>query len=165
MTTRDNIIFYAITVGLIFIVGGCLLWSHISKQTIQGGEMNEEKQSMIEVLAPYAAIISAISAFVSTGVVIWATCFRKTRRERMDELKTELQVIFGSYRYKGLVEMSEEEICSKLKSKFQKSKYASLHRSAYDELTNEGKNTHVNLGRRLNEGLNQLYQAQNRRVP
>ena len=83
----------------------------------------------------------------------------------MDELRVELQEVFANYRDKGLVDMSKEDIYSKLKPKFQRSKYVSLHRAAYDELTNEGKNTHVNLGRKLNEGLNRLAQSQNRRVP
>ena len=123
------------------------------------------------MLTPHATAVSALGALISAVAVvistiyIIATFYRKTKRDRIDDLKPELQEIFAAYRYKGLVDMSEVEIYSELKSKFQKSKYESLHRAAYDELTNEGKNTHVNAGRRLNEGLNQLAQAQNRREP
>ena len=45
------------------------------------------------MIEKYAAIISALSAFISTGVVIWISFFRKTRRDRIDELKLEMQVL------------------------------------------------------------------------
>ena len=144
MTTRDNIIFRAITVGLIFIVGGCLLSSHISKQTGHSGEINEEKQLMAEVLATYAAIISAISALMSTGVVIWTTCFRKTERDRIDELKRTIQVMLSQGWEERIINReSTDDFFNSLKSlkpKFQKPKYEMFHQSAFDELGYEGKN-------------------------
>ena len=54
------------------------------------------------MIEKYAAIISALSAFISTGIVIWVSCFRKTRRDRIDELKTEMQVLFTGEAVKEL---------------------------------------------------------------
>ena len=58
---------------------------------------------MLEAIAPHAAIISAGSALISTVAVlistwfiIWTTYFRKTRRDKIDELKVEMQVIIIS---------------------------------------------------------------------
>ncbi len=52
---------------------------------------------MLEAITPYATIISAGSALISTVAVlistwfiIWTTCFRKTRRDKIDELKVEI---------------------------------------------------------------------------
>ena len=106
---------------------------------------------MLEAIAPYAAIISAGSALISavavlisTGFII-ITFFRKTRRDRMDELKVEMQELFAKdivrQRY---LEISPEEFFSLLKPKFKTQEYETLHTCAYDELTYEGKNWIVN---------------------
>ena len=57
---------------------------------------------MLEMLKPYAslisagsALISALAVLVSTYFIIWTTYFRKTRRDRMDELKEEIQVMLS----------------------------------------------------------------------
>ena len=111
---------------------------------------------MLEALEPHAAIISAgsalisaIAVLISTGFIIWTTCFRKTRRDRIDDLKVEMQVLFTteSVRQKVL-EISESEFFNSLKDKFKTRKYRILHQSAYDELTNEDKNWIVNYRRK-----------------
>ena len=111
---------------------------------------------LLEILKPYAAIISAGSAFISTVAVlistwfiIWTTCFRKTKRDRINDLKDEMQVLFTteSVRQKVL-EISESEFFNALKRKFKTRKYRILHQSAYDELTNENKNWIVNYRRK-----------------
>ena len=111
---------------------------------------------MLEAIAPHAAIISAGSALISTvavlistGFIIWTTCFRKTERDRIDDLKVEMQVLFTteSVRQKVL-EISESEFFNALKRKFKTRKYRILHQSAYDELTNENKNWIVNYRRK-----------------
>ena len=111
---------------------------------------------MLEAIKPYAAIISAGSAFISTVAVlistwfiIWTTCFRKTKRDLINDLKDEMQVLFTteSVRQKVL-EISESEFFNALKRKFKTRKYRILHQSAYDELTNENKNWIVNYRRK-----------------
>ena len=111
---------------------------------------------MLEAIKPYAAIISAGSAFISTvavlistGFIIWTTCFRKTKRDRINDLKDEMQELFTteSVRQKVL-EISESEFFNALKRKFKTRKYCILHQSAYDELTNENKNWIVNYRRK-----------------
>ena len=107
---------------------------------------------LLEILKPYAAIISAGTAFISAIAVListWFVCFRKTRRDRIDELKVEMQVLFTteSVRQKVL-EISESEFFNSLKRKFKTRKDRILHQSAYDELTNEDKNWIVNYRRK-----------------
>ena len=77
---------------------------------------------MLEAIKPYAAIISAGSAFISTvavlistGFIIWTTCFRKTKRDLINDLKDEMQVLFTteSVRQKVL-EISESEFFNSL---------------------------------------------------
>ena len=104
---------------------------------------------MIEMITPHAALISAVSALISavavlisTWFVIWTTCFRKTRRDRVDELKEEMQVLFseGWDETKIRSRKALEEFFHKLSPKFQKTKYKRLHQCAFDELGYEGRN-------------------------
>ena len=104
---------------------------------------------MIEMITPHAALISAVSALISTIAVlistwfiIWATCFRKTRRDRIDELKVEMQILFSKGWANKIIgkHQGEEQFYQALNPKFQKNKYKMLHRCAYDELGYEGRN-------------------------
>ena len=104
---------------------------------------------MLEAIKPYAAIISAGSALISTvavlistGFIIWTTYFRKTRRDKIDELKEEMQVMLSDSWANQIIynEEKEEDFFESLKPKFQKPKYKVLHQCAYDELGFEGKN-------------------------
>ena len=48
------------------------------------------EQTMIDKINAFAPIINAITVLLSFGFVIWTTCFRKTRRDKVDELKLEV---------------------------------------------------------------------------
>ena len=95
-------------------------------------------------LDSYASTISAFSAFVSmimviisTGFVIWTACFRKTRREKVDDLK--FAILLLCYE-EGRTEFTNDEIqevLEKLEDKFQEEKYKKLHEFAVRELENE----------------------------
>ena len=84
------------------------------------------------MIEKYAAIISALSAFISTGIVIWVSCFRKTRRDRIDELKTEMQVLFTGEAVKRIIKDYDppDEFFKLLKPKFQGKRYKDLHQCA-----------------------------------
>ena len=102
---------------------------------------------MLEAIAPHAAIISAVSSaisaiavLISTWFIIWTTCFRKTEREMLDDLKFQIGGLFAQ---KGRTQMSYSEVETLLKSldskRYQKGKYEKLVWYAYEELRNEGK--------------------------
>ena len=104
---------------------------------------------MLEAITPYATIISAgsaiistIAVLISTWFIIWTTYFRKTRRDRIDELKEEMQVMLSDGWADQIIynDGKEEDFFESLKPKFQKPKYKVLHQCAYDELGFEGKN-------------------------
>ncbi len=104
---------------------------------------------MLDAITPYAPLISAGSALISTVAVlistwfiIWTTSFRKTRRDKIDELKEEMQVMLSDGWANQIIynEGKEEDFFQSLKPKFQKPKYKVLHQCAYDELGFEGKN-------------------------
>ena len=147
MTSKEHKIFYAIAIPVVLIVGITLFsdWSRTSEHIPAGGEVNKEKQPMHNILNSYAPIISALSALVSaimviisTWFVIWTSCFRKTRRERVDDLKFEIHFLLSE---KGLIGMdtdSRDKFLEELEPKFQKEKYKKLHLFAFKELENEG---------------------------
>lgn len=84
------------------------------------------------MIEKYAAIISALSAFISTGTVIWVSFFRKTRRDKIDELKTEMQVLFTEDAVNGIINVyaPSDEFFKLLKPKFQGKRYKDLHQCA-----------------------------------
>ena len=75
MTTRDNIIYWSITTFMFIGIIARVVWYHTRVRIPLDGE----RQLMIQMLAPYAAIVSAISALISAVAVLIST--RKTRRE------------------------------------------------------------------------------------
>ena len=168
MTNRDNIIYYTITAVVFIGIMLCFLLFHNSGQVSNSSDKNEVNQSVIAKINQFAPIIEALSVFGSFGFVIWATCFRKTRRDRIDELKTEMQVLLSgktghkffqnSYRDDINVVDAKNEFFNSLEPKFQKRKYKVLYRCAYDELTNEGKNNIVNLRRTLNQATQESHE-------
>lgn len=107
---------------------------------------------MVETLAPYAAIISAIAALIG-AVSATIAIFRKTRRDRIDELKVEMQVLFskGWDATRVKTKSGLEEFYQNLSPKFQKPKYKMLHQCAFDELGYEGKNEIFDLLKFLKE--------------
>ena len=58
-------------------------------------EINNEKQTMITKISALTPIINAITVLASFEFIIWTTCFRKTRQDRLDELKFEMRVLFS----------------------------------------------------------------------
>ena len=108
---------------------------------------------MLEAITPYATIISAGSALISTVAVlistwfiIWTTCFRKTRRDKIDELKVEIQVLFSQITDEGFLDISNsnyrndlDEHFQQLKPEFQKPEYKVLQHCAFGELVGEEK--------------------------
>ena len=140
MTRRDNIIFYTIVVIVFVGILLCFILFHNNEQNSNAGDPNEVKNSMVEILAPYAAIISAAAALISAVTAVYIGT-RKTRRDRIDELKVEIQVVLSQIQEEGylIVDDKKDEYFQRLEDKFQKEKYKMLHRCAYDELKNEGK--------------------------
>ena len=117
-------------------------------------------EAILKALEPHATVISAGSALISaiavliSTVFIIITFFRKTRRDRMDELKVEMQELFTKdIVRKKYLEISPEEFFGLLKPKFKTKKYETLHRCAYDELTHEGKNWIVNSRIKYKQGV------------
>lgn len=115
---------------------------------------------MLETITPYAPLISAGSALISTIAVLISTgfiiitFFRKTRRDRVDELKVEMQELFTKdIVRKKYLEISPEEFFGLLNPKFKTKKYETLHRCAYDELTYEDKNWIVNSRVKYEQGM------------
>ena len=101
---------------------------------------------MLEVITPYAPLISAGSAFISAVAVFISTVYimRKTRREKVDDLKFEIQFLLSEEGITGMSIDYIEEFLGKLEPKFQKEKYKKLHRFAFAELENEGRFTRIN---------------------
>ena len=107
---------------------------------------------LLKILNPYAIVISAGSAFISavavvisTVFIIWTTHFRKTRRDRIDELKVEMQVKLSQGWTDRIVKTGDMNgFIRSLDSKFQTPEYKKLHQCAYNELAYEGKNEVVN---------------------
>ena len=102
----------------------------------------------LEILKPHATIISALSALVSavavvisTWFIIWITYFRKTRRDRIDELKEEMQVKLSQGWTQQIIKTHDmDRFLRSLDKKFHKSAYKRLYQCAYNELAYEGKN-------------------------
>lgn len=139
MTSRENVIYYAIT-GIVFIsIVLCSILFHNTGQRSNGGATNEEKQSVIAKFNEFAPIIEALSVSGSFFFLIWATCFRKTERDRLDDLKFQIGGLFAQ---NGKSQMSHSEVAALLESldsKFQRGKYRRLIWYAYKELINDGK--------------------------
>ena len=96
----------------------------------------------------YAAVISAVSAAINTvavlvslGLVIWTSFFWKTRRDRIDELKVEMQIKLSQGWTDKIIKTHDmDKFMQFLGPKFQKKKYKVLLQCAYNELAYEGKN-------------------------
>ena len=100
---------------------------------------------ILSALDSHAPTISALSAFVSaiiviisTGFLIWTTCFRKTRRERVDDLKFAFHLLCHEEGLAVITYANIPEVLDKLEHKFKKTKYKKLHTYALTELAKEG---------------------------
>ena len=144
MTRRDNIIYYSITAAVFVLIIVFSILFHASGQPTNGNEENQLTALSIAVISALAALIGALAALIGAGAAVYVGT-RKTRRDRMDELKVEMQELFTKdiVRQKYL-EISEEEFFTHLKPEFKTQEYSTLHRCAYDELTYENKNRIVN---------------------
>ena len=96
---------------------------------------------MIEILSSYAAVISAAAALISAGTAVYIGT-RKTRRDRIDELKIEMQVRlthdWNSQTFHTVE--AEKQMFESLSSKFKSKQYKALYQCAFDELVYESKN-------------------------
>ena len=99
-------------------------------------EMIKENATVIQAAS---ALISALAVLVSTYFIIWTTCFRKTRQDRIDDLMEEMQILLFD---KGITGFGRDEIdwfLGELAPKFQKEKYRKLHRYALNEMVSGGR--------------------------
>ena len=120
---------------------------------------------LIKTLEPHATTISAGSAFfsalavlISTGFIIWTTCFRKTRRDKIDDLKLEVlevvSTVKGHEDWVKAMDLSENkgragivkimDLTHLLGKNYQKQRWYKLLPVALAELRNEG--YHESLG-------------------
>lgn len=136
------------------------LWVLFSPEIPDYEKTKKRRPFMLEALGPHAAIISAgsalisaIAVLISTGFIIWTTCFRKTRRDRIDELKEEMQILFSEGWDDTKIRSNKalENFYKELRPKFQKERYKRLHQCAFDELGYEGKNEAFTLLRAVRE--------------
>ena len=138
MTTRDNIIYYTITAIVFVGIVLCCTWFHTSGQNSTDGK----GQSLVERIAPYAALIAAFAALISATIAVIVST-RKTRREKIDELKSEIVIMLSQTQtgFQGYTIYSgeEEEKFQNLPSKFKTSEYEVLYQCALDELQSERK--------------------------
>ena len=68
---------------------------------------------------------------------------RKTKKDRIEELKTEIRVfVSNEYGFK-MYPKDVENMFASLPPEFQKPKYKELHRAAYHELRLEGRLEHI----------------------
>ena len=110
---------------------------------------------MLEILEPHAMIISAVSAFITAVAVIISTgfvCFRKTRRDKVDELKLEILELVSNVKgnkdwiiamdlseiqgVEGIVKV--KDLIKLLHKNYDKKKWHKLLPVALAELRNEG---------------------------
>ena len=141
MTSRDNIIYYTITAIVFVGIVLCTILFHNNEQGSNGGDLNKGKNSMIEILAPYAALMSAAAALISAGTAVYIGT-RKTRRDRIDELKIEMQVRltqdWNSQTFH--TDEAEKQLFGSFSRRFKGKRYKVLYQCAFDELVYESKN-------------------------
>ena len=144
MTSKDNIIYYTITRVVFIGIVMCFLLFHNSEQISNNSNANEKEQTMIDKINAFAPIINAITVLLSFGFVIWTTCFRKTRRDRIDELKVEVletvSTVKGHEDWVRTKELSTaaENLSKVLGRKYHSKKWYDLLPVALVELRNEG---------------------------
>ena len=71
--------------------------------------------------------------------MIWVTCFRKTRQDRIDELMEEMWILLSDKEISVIAYEDVDMLLEWLSPKFQKAKYRKLHRHAFKELVREGR--------------------------
>ena len=79
--------------------------------------------------------------FKTLWFIVWITYFRKTRRDRIDELKEEIQVKLSQGWTQHIIKNHDmDAFIGSLDKKFRKPAYKRLYECAYNELAYEGKN-------------------------
>ena len=153
MTRRDTIIFYTIIVIVFVGIVLCFILFHSNEQNSNAGDPNEGKNSMIEILAPYAAILSAAAALISAVTAVYIGT-RKTRRDKLDELKVEMMVLFTQNLAREVTaDYTQGKFFALLDVDFQSPKYEKLHQCAFDELKYEGRNKIVIIREKWEEAM------------
>ena len=102
---------------------------------------------MIAKINAFAPIINALTVLFSFGFVIWTTCFRKTRRDKIDELKVEMLAVVSTVKghedWVKAMNVSENQgnvryLSNLLGETYRKKKWYNLLPVALAELRNEG---------------------------
>ena len=103
-------------------------------------------------LSAVSAVVNTFAVLVSLGLVIWTSFFRKTRRDRIDELKVEVlevvSTVKGHEDWVAAMNLSEiqgeagivkvKDLSNLLRRKYQKKKWYELLPVVLTELRNEG---------------------------
>ena len=147
MTRKDNIIYYSITAAVFVLIIVFSILVHA------GGDAPNEGNPSTSL---YVAMIGAVGSFISAGSVIISTIYvvRKTRRDRIDELKVEMQVLFTqNLTHKIIVDYTNCKFFDLLDSDFQSIEYKKLHQCAFDELRYEGKNRIVDIRKKYDDAM------------
>ena len=97
-------------------------------------EMIKENATVIQAAS---ALISALAVLISTWFIIWTSFFRKTRRDKIDELKVEMQELLDG---RSILHASERaSFLQSIDSKYKTPKSEKLHNAAFAELISDGK--------------------------
>lgn len=93
-------------------------------------------------LSAVSAAVNTVAVLVSLGLVIWTSFFRKTRRDKIDELKVEMLILFSEGWDEKRIRSRKalKEFFRELNPKFRTNGYKALHQCAFDELGYEGRN-------------------------
>lgn len=169
MTKKENIIFGiflffavgVVTMGVVCTIGevreykgsssGTSLIEHVTLSQDDGTD--KEQKSMIET---YAAVINAFAVLGSLVCVIVAS-FRKSRRDKIDDLKIEMQVRLTHDWNSQTFHTAETEkkFFESLSPKFKRKRYEVLHQCAFDELIYESRNEALRLIRLKREAVDE----------
>ena len=102
---------------------------------------------MIAKINAFAPIINALTVLFSFGFVIWTTCFRKTRRDKIDELKVEILAVVSTVKghedWIRIINSSDfqgdaRDLSNLLGGTYRKKKWYNFLPVALVELRNEG---------------------------
>ena len=93
---------------------------------------------MIDKINDFAPIINSLAVLGSFLFVIWSACW-KTRRDRLDILKTEIRICVSQHYGRSLRPKDVEPMLRRLPKKYQEPKYKELQHPAFHEMLSEDK--------------------------
>lgn len=93
---------------------------------------------MLETINKFAPIINSLAVLGSFVFVILTAC-RKSRRDRIDELKTEMRIYVSNKYGLQMRPKDVENMFVSLPKKYREPKYKELHRAALHEMMAEEK--------------------------